>query len=45
MGLSHSGANKVSEDAVAEEDIKRVAEEAAGEGEKSDEGALPVNVV
>ena len=45
MGLSRYEAKKVAEYAVAEEERKRLEEEAAGEGEKSDEGALPVNVV
>ena len=35
MGLSQSEANKVAEDATAEEWSKFLAEEAAGEGEKS----------
>ena len=45
MGLSQSEAKKVSEDASAGEDRKFLAAEAAGEGEKSDEGASAVNVV
>ena len=39
MALSKSEAKKAAEDAAAEEDSKCLAEEAAGEGEKSDEGA------
>ena len=35
MGLSQSEAKKAAEDATAEEEIKCLAEKAAGEGEKS----------
>ena len=45
MDLSVSKAKKAAEDAAAEEEIKCLAEEAAGEGEKSDEGASSLNVV
>ena len=45
MGLSKSKAKKTAEDAAAEEESKCLAAEAAGEGEKSDEGASVVNVV
>ena len=45
VGLSKSEAKKAAEDAAAEEEIKCLAEEAAGEGEKSDEGASSGNVV
>ena len=44
MGLSQSEAKKAAEDAAAEEDSKCLAAEAAGEGEKLDEGASAGNV-
>ena len=45
MALSKSEAKKAAEDAAAEEESKCLAAEAAGEGEKSDEGASAGNVV
>ena len=39
MGLPQSEANKAAGDAAAEEESKCLAAEAAGKGEKSDEGA------
>ena len=45
MALSKSEAKKAAEDEAAEEEIKYLAEEAAGEGKKSDEGAPEGNVV
>ena len=45
MALSKSEARNVAEDAAEEEESKFLVEEAAGEGEKSDEGASVVNVV
>ena len=39
LAISKSEAKKAAEDAAAEEESKCLAEEAAGEGEKSDEGA------
>ena len=45
MALSKSEAKKEAEDAAAEEEIKCLAEMAAGEGEKSNEGASAGNVV
>ena len=45
MGLSKSEAKKTAEDATAEEERKCLAAEAAGEGEKSYEGASAGNVV
>ena len=45
MALSKCKAKKAAEDAVAEEDIKCLAAEVAGEGEKSDEGASSGYVV
>ena len=45
MGLSQSESMKAEEDSAAEEDRKCLAAEAAGEGEKSDEGASAGNVV
>ena len=44
MGLSKSEAKKAVEDAAEEEERKCLAAEAAGEGEKSDDGASSVNV-
>ena len=38
MGLSQSESNKAAEDSAVEEEIKCLAAEAAGEGEKSYEG-------
>ena len=43
MGLSQSDSKKSAEDASAEEGSKCLAAEAAGQGEKSDEGASSVN--
>ena len=45
MGLSKSEANKAAEDAESEEESKFLGAKAAGEGEKSDEGASSGNVV
>ena len=45
MALSKSEAKKAAEDASAEEVRKCLAAEAAGEGEKSNEGTSAVNVV
>ena len=45
MALSKSQANKAAEDSSAEEESKCLAAEAAGKGEKSDEGASAGNVV
>ena len=45
MALSKSESEKAAEDASAEEERKCLAAEAAGEGEKSEEGALSGNVV
>ena len=45
MDLSKSEEKKAAEDAAAEEESKFLATEAAGEGEKSDEGASAGNVV
>ena len=45
MALSKSEAKKSAGDVAAEEDIKCLTAEAAGEGEKSDEGASARNVV
>ena len=45
MALSKSEAKKAAEDSAAEEEIKCLAEEAAGEGEKSDEDASSGYVV
>ena len=45
MVLSKYEAKKVAEDAAAEKDIKCMAAEAAGEVQKSDEGASAGNVV
>ena len=45
VALSKSKATKASEGAAAEEEIKYLAEEAAGEGKKSDEGVPEGNVV
>ena len=45
MALSKSEANKAVDGAETEEEIKCMAVEAAGEGEKSDEGASAGNVV
>ena len=45
MGLSKYESNKAAEDSAAEEEIKCLATEAAGEGEKSDGGASAANVV
>ena len=45
MALSKPEALKASEDSAVEEDSKCLAAEAAGEGEKSEEGALSGNVV
>ena len=45
MALSKSEAKKAAEYAVAEEEIKCLAAEAAGEGGKSDEGASSGYVV
>ena len=43
MGLSQSKAKRADEDAAEGEESKCLAAEAAGEGEKSDEGASAVN--
>ena len=43
MGLPQSEANTAAGDAAAEEESKCLAAEAAGKGEKSDEGASAVN--
>ena len=43
MGLSQSKTNKAAADAASEEEIKFMAAEAAGKGEKSDEGESAVN--
>ena len=43
MGISQAKAKKVAEDAVAEGEGKFLVAEAAGEGEKLDEGASAVN--
>ena len=45
MALSKSKAKKAAEYAAAEEERKFLAEEADGEGEKSDEGSSSGNVV
>ena len=45
MALSKSEAKKAADGAATEEEIKCLAAEAAGEGEKSDEGASAGNVV
>ena len=45
MGLSKSEARKAAEDATSEDERKCLEAEAAGEGEKSDEGAPAGNVV
>ena len=45
MALSKSKAKKAEEYAAAEKESKFLAAEAAGEGEKSDEGASAGNVV
>ena len=45
MALSKSEAKKSAEDAAAEEESKFLVEEAAGEGEKSDEGVYAGHVV
>ena len=45
MALYKSEAKKSAEDAAAEEESKFLVAEAAGEGEKSDEGASAGNVV
>ena len=45
MVISLSEAKKAAEEAAAEEEIKCLAAEAAGEGEKSDEGTSAENVV
>ena len=45
LGISQSKANKATEYAASEEESKCLAAEAAGEGEKSDEGASAGNVV
>ena len=45
MGISKSEAKKAAEDAEVEEERKRLASEAAGEGGKSDEGGSAGNVV
>ena len=45
MALSKSEANKAAENAAAEEERKFLAAEAAGEGEKSDEGESAGNVI
>ena len=45
MALSKSEAKKSSGDAAAEEEIKCLTAEAAGEGEKLDEGESAGNVV
>ena len=45
MALSKSEAKKAAEDVAAEEESKCMAAEAAGEGEKSDEGTSAGNVV
>ena len=45
MGLSQYEAKKAAEDAAVEEERKCLEAEAAGEGEKSDEGASSGNVV
>ena len=45
MELSKSESKKAAEDSAEEEDSKCLVAEAAGEGEKSDEGASAGNVV
>ena len=45
MALSKFEAKKSAEDAASEEESECLAAEAAGEGEKSDEGASEGNVV
>ena len=45
MELSKSEARKAAEVAAAEKEIRYLEEEAAGDGEKSDEGASSENVV
>ena len=45
MEISKSESKKAAEDSAAEEDSKFLVAEAAGEGEKSDEGASAGNVV
>ena len=44
MGIYQSESKKAADDAAAEEESKCMAAEAAGEGEKSDEGASSVNM-
>ena len=44
MGISQAEANKAAEDSAEQEEYKCLAAEAAGEGEKSDEGESAVNV-
>ena len=44
MGLSQYKANKAAEDAASEEEGKCLEEEAAGEGEKSDDGTSEVKL-
>ena len=45
MSISKSEAKRAAEDAASEEEVKCLAAEASGEGEKSEEGTPAVNVV
>ena len=45
MSISKSEAKRAAEDAASEEEVKCLAAEASGEGEKSDEGESSGNAV